>query len=73
MDGLKGSVEEFAETVDGATPKDVMDLILLTQFFDMMKDVGSNNSPTTLFLNHGPSAVTELKEQLKDTIMTKAS
>ena len=34
---------------------------------------GLEKSPTTLFLNHGPSAVTELKDQLKDTIMTKAS
>ncbi len=31
VDGLRGSVEEFSETVEGATPKDVMDLILLTQ------------------------------------------
>lgn len=37
VDGLRGSVEEFSETVEGATPKDVMDLILLTQYFDMLK------------------------------------
>jgi len=37
VDGLRGSVEEFAEMVEGATPKDVMDLILLTQYFDMLK------------------------------------
>ncbi|KAM3572520.1 hypothetical protein VYU27_005494 [Nannochloropsis oceanica] len=73
VDGLRGSVEEFSEVVDGATPKDVMDLILLTQYFDMLKDVGSNPSATTLFMNHGPSAVTELKEQLKEGIMTKAT
>ena len=35
MDGLKGSVEEFASTVEGTSAKDVMDLILLTQYFGM--------------------------------------
>lgn len=126
VDGLRGSVEEFSETVEGATPKDVMDLILLTQYFDMLKvrvwvgrggvgwcvclavfwgslflfsclckrmshlgiclllpsssccspfkqDVGNNPNATTLFMHHGPSAVTELKDQLKEGIMNKAN
>jgi hypothetical protein len=33
IEGLKGSVEEFSHDVAGTTPKDVMDLILLTQYF----------------------------------------
>ena len=33
VDGLRGSVEIFSHEVEGATPKDVMDLILLTQYF----------------------------------------
>lgn len=33
VDGLRGSVEVFSHEVVGATPKDVMDLILLTQYF----------------------------------------
>lgn len=46
VDGLRGSVEEFSETVEGATPKDVMDLILLTQYFDMLKASGSKEGET---------------------------
>ena len=33
MDGLKDSVVMFSENIEGATPKDVMDLLLLTQYF----------------------------------------
>jgi len=33
VEGLKGSVEEFSHNVEGTSPKDVMDLILLTQYF----------------------------------------
>jgi hypothetical protein len=35
----------------------------------MLKDVGNNPTTTTLFLHHGPSAVTELKEQLNAGIL----
>lgn len=65
--------DENTSTHSPCSPDKPTHVMYSSQFFDMMKDVGSNNSPTTLFLNHGPSAVTELKDQLKDTIMTKAS
>ena len=38
----------------------------------MLKEVGNNPNSTTLFMHHGPSAVTELKEQLKEGIMQNA-
>lgn len=37
------------------------------------QDVGNNPNATTLFMHHGPSAVTELKDQLKEGIMNKAN
>ncbi len=40
MDGLKSSVSEFSDKVHGASAKDVIDLLLLTQYFDTIKDVG---------------------------------
>jgi hypothetical protein len=33
VDGLRGSVEQFSHDVAGTSPQDVMDLILLTQYF----------------------------------------
>lgn len=47
----------------GAGPKDVMDLLLLTQYFDMIRDLGHKRS-NTLFLPHGPRAVDQLREDL---------
>merc|ERR1712159_706263 len=56
--GLQDSIIEFSGEIAGTTPKDVMDLLLLTQYFDMLKDVGSSGSGgKTLFLPHAPSAV----------------
>ncbi len=41
--GLKDSVEDFAKTVPGSTPQDVMQLVLMTQYFDTLKEVAAND------------------------------
>lgn len=41
VEGLRDTVSVFAHDVDGTGPKDVMDLLLLTQYFDMIKEIGS--------------------------------
>jgi len=64
IDGLKDSVVDFSTEVPGTTNKDVMDLILLTQYFDMLKEVGACANTTKLMMHHGPSAIKELKSQL---------
>ena len=41
MDGLRDSIKQFSGDVHGTTPKDVIDLLLLTQYFDMLKEVST--------------------------------
>merc|ERR1711935_1035178 len=40
VDGLKSSIVDFTDGVKGSTSKDTLDLLLLTQYFDCIKDVG---------------------------------
>ena len=53
VDGLKGSIAEFTanEKISGATPKDVVDLLLITQYFDMLNAIGTGAGTTTVFLD----------------------
>ena len=48
--GLRDSITHFSTNVAGSTPKDVIDLLLLTQYFDMLKEVGNHPSTSTVFL-----------------------
>ncbi|GMI30305.1 hypothetical protein TeGR_g3005, partial [Tetraparma gracilis] len=50
VDGLRTSIVDFSTGVEGTTPKDVMDLLLLTQYFDMLKDVASNPQCKKMFV-----------------------
>lgn len=68
VDGLQDTVTEFATSVQGTTAKDVMDLLLLTQYFDTIKDIGHKTSGGTLFLPHGPDSVGALRDKLSNDL-----
>merc|ERR1719238_1049743 len=51
MEGLRESVNAFKNEVTGVDAKTVMDLMIVTQYFDMMKDVGAQSKTTAVFLN----------------------
>eukprot|EP00005_Dracoamoeba_jomungandri_P005441 CAMPEP_0174258418 /NCGR_PEP_ID=MMETSP0439-20130205/7411_1 /TAXON_ID=0 /ORGANISM="Stereomyxa ramosa, Strain Chinc5" /LENGTH=214 /DNA_ID=CAMNT_0015341913 /DNA_START=207 /DNA_END=851 /DNA_ORIENTATION=- len=49
VEGLRESVMSFSDEVDGADPKDVIDLVLATQYFDTLKDLGAASHGSSVF------------------------
>ena len=41
VDGLRESVDEFQKSIPGTSPQDVMNLVLMTQYFDTLKEIGA--------------------------------
>ncbi|GAA3750002.1 SPFH domain-containing protein [Terriglobus aquaticus] len=64
IDGLRSSIEHFREAVPGATAEDVMALVLLTQYFDTLKDIGIRSGTNTLFLPNNPGAANDFLQQI---------
>jgi regulator of protease activity HflC (stomatin/prohibitin superfamily) len=58
VDGLRTSI------VQGADTKEVMDLLLLTQYFDMIRDVGSAAHCKTTFVPSSNARGDELRNAL---------
>src|SRR5713101_4812383 len=50
--GLKDSIEDFSKAVAGATPHDVMQLVLITQYFDTLKEIAANDRTNTVIVPH---------------------
>src|SRR5580698_7623101 len=69
IEGLQGSIEQFRRTVEGATTSDVMQLVLVTQYFDTLKSIGESDKTNTLFLSHSPSAVKEVSDQILESML----
>jgi regulator of protease activity HflC (stomatin/prohibitin superfamily) len=70
IEGLQTSIEQFQKVVEGASSRDVMQLVLVTQYFDTLKSIGESDKTNTLFLNHSPSAVSDVSDQLMRSVLT---
>lgn len=55
VDGLSSSVRNFSNEVKEIDPKEVMEMIIVTQYFDTMKELTQNGKTTTIFTNSGGS------------------
>jgi regulator of protease activity HflC (stomatin/prohibitin superfamily) len=64
VEGLQSSIAEFSDTVEGVSSKDVMDILILTQYFDTLGAVGANN----LILEHEPASVAMLQAQVNRSL-----
>jgi len=69
IEGLQGSIEQFQKVVGDATTQEVMQLVLITQYFDTIKSIGELDKTNTLFLSHSPGAVKEISEQLLQSML----
>jgi len=48
--GLEMSVSHFTSTVENTSANDVMQLILSTQYYDVLKDLGTHSKASTVFV-----------------------
>ncbi|XP_057448316.1 hypersensitive-induced response protein 1-like [Lotus japonicus] len=69
VDGLRDSVLAFSENVPGTSSKDIMDMVLVTQYFDTMKEIGASAKSNAVFIPHGPGAVKDITSQIRDGLL----
>lgn len=72
-DGLRENILNFSHRIEGTSAKEVMDLIMITQYFDTIKDLGNSSKNTTVFLPHGPGHVRDIGEQIRNGLMEASS
>ena len=62
--GLQASVEQFKSAVEGSTAQDVMAMVLMTQYFDTLREVGVTGKSATILLPSSPGTVNDLMTQI---------
>jgi len=67
--GLRDSVDEFQRSVPGTTAKDVMNLVLMTQYFDMLKEIGASSRSNAVLIPHSPGNLSALTEQIRNAMI----
>ncbi|XP_051148778.1 hypersensitive-induced response protein 2-like [Andrographis paniculata] len=66
LDGLRESVLAFSGSL---RPREVMDLVLMTQYFDTMKEIGVQSKSSAVFIPHGIGAVEDISTQVRDVLL----
>ncbi|XP_009760542.1 hypersensitive-induced response protein 1 [Nicotiana tabacum] len=69
VDGLRDSVLGFSSNVPGTSAKDVLDMVLITQYFDTMKEIGATSKSSAVFIPHGPGAVSDIAGQIRHGLL----
>lgn len=67
--GLRESVRAFQSDVSDVNSRDVMELLLITQYFDTLQTLGATGKNSTVFLPHSPGAVGDIAGQIRNGFM----
>ena len=62
--GFKESVEDFQKSLKNITHEEVMQFVLLTQYFDTLNNIGQNGKNTSILIPHSPSAMADFQQQI---------
>jgi regulator of protease activity HflC (stomatin/prohibitin superfamily) len=70
IDGLRESIAAFTEAVGGISEREVLNLVLLTQYFDTLKEIGVSAGSKVILTPHQPGGMADLSQQLSTAIIT---
>ena len=70
VEGLKESIGEFQQSVPGTSASDVMNLVLVTQYYDALKEIGANNKSNTLLLPSTPDGTKAFANLIQNNILS---
>lgn len=70
VEGLKESIDEFQQSVPGTSALDVMNLVLVTQYYDTLKEIGATDKATTLLLPSIPDGTKTFANTMRESVIT---
>jgi len=70
IEGLQGSIDQFKKVVEDVSTNEVMQLVMVTQYFDTIKSIGESDKTNTLFLSHSPGTVRDISDQIFQSMLT---
>ena len=62
-------VLNFERDVTDISSRDVIEMMMITQYFDMLKDIGVAKGSSTVFMPHSPATVADVAGQIRSGFM----
>lgn len=64
LDGLAASVDELQKSIPGVTAQEIMAVIMMTRYFDTLRDIALESQTNTIMLPSSPGALGDFREQV---------
>ena len=69
VDGLRESIAAFTDKIGSVNEHEVLNLVLMTQYFDTLKEIGISAGSKVILTPHAPGGMTDMTEQLRAAII----
>jgi regulator of protease activity HflC (stomatin/prohibitin superfamily) len=69
VEGLRDSIAGFTDKIGSVSAQDALNLVLLTQYFDTMKEIGVSSGSKVILMPHSPGGMTDIAAQLRGAII----
>ena len=70
VDGLRESIAAFTDKIGDVTAPEVLKLVLMTQYFDTMKEIGVSSGSKVILMPHTPGGMSDIADQLRAAIIS---
>src|SRR5580704_18033971 len=70
VDGLRDSIAAFTDQIGGVSAAEVLKLVLMTQYFDTMKEIGISSGSKVILMPHTPGGMADIADQLRSAIIS---
>merc|ERR1712061_853721 len=67
IEGLKDSITQG--TGETLSSEKVSELLLVTQYFETLRDIGAQSKAQTVFIPHGVGGVSDIASQIRNGVM----
>lgn len=70
INGMGNSVSEFKKVAPEVSAKDIMSLVLMSQYCDTLKEIGAKSSSNSIFLSSSPAAISDIESQIRNGLLS---
>jgi regulator of protease activity HflC (stomatin/prohibitin superfamily) len=64
--GFKESIEDFKDSLNEIDSTEVMQFVLLTQYFDTLNNIGTKEGNNTIMIPHSPGGMKDFQQQIME-------
>lgn len=68
--GMGTSVDEFKKIAPEVSAKDIMTLVLMSQYCDTLKEIGAKSGANSVFLSSSPASISDIEGQIRNGLLS---